>query len=234
MKTALVLVNVIIVLTGVANSQLTSDDLLKGIIGNSPSSSQNTQIIQVQITAAPTLPVTCPGPQLAPTHPQAKLAYAMRARLNSTLTNVPLVVYASLDINAYALPGPTYASGGTICLPQGMVVFFEEAPDELAAIIAHEMGHAIDETCRFNPKTISQQRLCEDRADEIGFRILQNANPPFNPAAMAGAFGRIESLYGDTSTGLLARIAAFKTDHPITPDRIQHVHRMIISWAASH
>ena len=113
-------------------------------------------------------------------------------------------------------------------------MFFEEAPDELAAIIAHEMGHAIDDSCRFSPKTLAQMRACEDRADGIAFTLLQNANPPFNPAALAGAFGRIESFYGGTSTGILARMISFNSNHPITPDRIEHVHRVILYWAATH
>jgi Zn-dependent protease with chaperone function len=174
----------------------------------------------------------CGGLQLPATHPQAKLAYELRQRLSSTLDNVPLIVYSSLDINAYTITGPTPYSGGTVCIPQGMVVFFEEAPDELGAIIAHEMGHALDETCRFSPKTPQQQQACENRADQIGFTILTNATQPFSPAAMARAFGRIEAIQqGGTNGGFFARLRNWNGTHPITPDRIAHVRQMIVEWA---
>ena len=72
-------------------------------------------------------------------------------------------------------------------------------------------------------------RACEARADEIGFKILVQAG--YNPFAMGGAFGRLEALKGDTRTNLLARLTnTFTSTHPMTPDRIQTIHRMIADY----
>jgi len=75
-------------------------------------------------------------------------------------------------------------------------------------------------------EAIQEQRTCEARADEIGFRIFTAAG--YNPFDAAGAFGRIEMLLGDTSTGVLGRLAALGSDHPITPDRIRHMRALLI------
>jgi len=131
-----------------------------------------------------------------------------------------------------------------ICIPTAMVRFMGDSEGEMAFIYAHEIGHALDDTCKSNagrpqiaPPTISgaldkllggsgrnalaEQRTCEARADEIGFRIFTAAG--YNPFDAAGAFGRMEMYLGDTSTGVFGRLAALGNDHPITPDRIRHM-----------
>ncbi len=208
------------------STQVSVGDILSHVTPDKDTNSQTA-------SQAQTAPQSCGGLQLAPTHPQASMAYLMRNRLSSRLDNIPIIVYSSLDINAYTLIGAQRASGGVICIPQGTVVFFQEAPDELAAVIAHEMGHAIDEACRFPRTTAAQNQWCEDRADEVAFTLLVNSNPPFNPTALAGAFGRLEGLRGGTGTGLLARVSNWSSTHPITPDRVEHVHQMLLKWAAA-
>jgi predicted Zn-dependent protease len=57
------------------------------------------------------------------------------------------VTYVALvnsnDINAYAVAFDTIQS--VICVPVGMVHFMGDAESELAFIIAHEIGHTIDD-----------------------------------------------------------------------------------------
>jgi len=119
----------------------------------------------------------------------------------------------------------------------------------MAFIYAHELGHALDDSCKTTtgraqvaPPSIRgeldkllggdgrigsvEQRACETRADEIGFRLFTAAG--YNPFDAAGGFGRLEMLSGDTSTGILGRLAAMGRDHPITPDRIRHMRALLI------
>jgi len=142
-----------------------------------------------------------------------------------------------------------------ICVPLAMVHFMSDE-GELAFIIAHEIGHTVDDACKTQggrvavansrgslgalfgallggaqgaaaASKISQQRGCEARADEIGFRIFTAAGQ--NPYDAAGAFGRLEMYLGDTSTGILARLSAIGNDHPMTPDRIRHMRELLMT-----
>jgi predicted Zn-dependent protease len=131
-----------------------------------------------------------------------------------------------------------------ICVPTAFGRLMGDGEGEMAFFYAHEIGHALDDTCKSDSgraqiahPTISgeldkllggssrnavlEQRTCEARADEIGFRVFTAAG--YNPFDAAGAFGRIETLLGDTSTGVLSRLAVLGSDHPITPDRIRHM-----------
>lgn len=70
---------------------------------------------------------------------------------------------------------------------------------------------------------------CEARADSFGFAITIRAG--YNPFAFAGFFGRVEMAYGQTDSGLLSRLAnAISSNHPITPDRIEHLRQMLITY----
>lgn len=128
--------------------------------------------------------------------------------------------------------------GSLICVPRGIVEFFLDAPEELEAIIAHEMGHAVDIPCYFDvrPRTLFPnivQQSCESRADAFALNafIAQGKNP----FAVAGAFGRLQMYLGDTSTGLFARLKnAISGDHPITPDRIRDLRRMLLESFRTH
>jgi Zn-dependent protease with chaperone function len=143
-----------------------------------------------------------------------------------------------------------------VCVPESIVQFMGDAEGELAFIVAHEVGHAVDDACKTpagraqlsSPQPplssfvlhwlggqagadavrhIAEQRNCEARADAIGFTLFEAAG--YNPFDAAGALGRLEMYLGDTSTGLVSRVTAFGSDHPITPDRIQHMRLLLLN-----
>jgi predicted Zn-dependent protease len=119
-----------------------------------------------------------------------------------------------------------------VCVPTAMVDFMGDE-DELAFIIAHELGHAVDEGCRnYGTMQRGNKVLCEIRADEIGYRLMRQAG--YSPYAAAGAFGRIEMYIGETQTGLVGFLAQLSSDHPITPKRIEHMRSLLIDeWRAA-
>lgn len=148
-----------------------------------------------------------------------------------------------------------------ICVPVAMVHFMGGDEGELAFILSHEIGHTVDDQCKTQEgrlaiaesrgslgamlggllggkdgasaaSKISQQKGCEARADEIGFYIFTASG--YNPYDAAGAFGRLEMYMGDTRTGVLARLNALGSDHPMTPDRIEHMRTLLINYAQQH
>ncbi|HVS89255.1 MAG TPA: hypothetical protein VHF01_13675 [Candidatus Acidoferrum sp.] len=124
-----------------------------------------------------------------------------------------------------------------ICVPQGIIEFFLDAPEELETIIAHEMGHAVDAQCYLNarPKVLFPQQIqqiCESRADVFALNTFLAQGK--NPYAIAGAFGRLSMYLGDTSTGILARLSNFADDHPLTPDRIRNLRSILIEAIRTH
>src|SRR5579872_1350386 len=158
-------------------------------------------------------------------------------RLDPTTTlgdeEVLVALVDSDEINA--LHHVISISHSLICLPVAMMRFTGGSEGELAFILAHEFGHAYDDECktaagRFNiahsQNPLVQQRACENRADTIGFNLLIAAG--YSPLDAAGAFGREEMLNGDTSTGILATFRGLLSNHPITPERIQHLHQLLI------
>ncbi len=185
------------------------------------------------------------------------------AKLAPIIQHDPHMVYMALadnnEINAWAVNFDMTHS--MICVPVAMVHFMGDAEGELAFIIAHEIGHTVDDVCKTqsgrvavansrgslgalfgslvggsegaaSASKISQQRGCEARADEIGFTIFSSAG--YSPYAAAGAFGRLEMYMGDTNTGILARLNSLGSDHPMTPDRIKHMRILLINYAAQN
>lgn len=176
---------------------------------------------------------------------------AIRQRLAPILSQVQgfeihLAVVDSAEINASE--HDLNAKSALVCIPTGIVRFMGEAEGEMAFVYAHELGHAFDNTCKsatgraqIAPPTLRgeldkllggsgripvvEQQTCENRADEIGFRIFTAAG--YNPYDAAGGFGRLEMYIGDTSTGVLGRLAAMGSNHPITPDRIRHMRALL-------
>ncbi len=140
-----------------------------------------------------------------------------------------IATYSSPVINAFTHPSGEFRGGGLICMPTGMVRFLLDAPEELASIVAHEMGHALDNGCRkVYGSSLPVTRNCESRADTYGFMIITAAG--LNSYAFAGAFGRLEMFSGDTSTGILARLKEFSQTHPITPERIANLHKLMTNY----
>jgi predicted Zn-dependent protease len=215
-----------------------------------PVSSQTTH------TRAETIEHFCHAPEVT-SGPEFQRMVSIRQRLAPVLARVPgynihPVVVESQEINAYTFNlAPRTA---LVCIPTGIVRFMGDAEGEMAFIYAHELGHALDDPCKSGvgraqiaPPTIGgaidrllggsgrnpivEQRTCESRADEIGFAIFTSAG--YNPFDAAGGFGRLEMLMGDTSTGVLGRLAAMGSNHPITPDRIRHMRALLIAQLQS-
>jgi predicted Zn-dependent protease len=213
-----------------------------------------------QLTKAQVIQKVCRGSEIA-SGPEFDIFHRAFAKLAPVIQQDPHIVYIALadnnDINAWATNFDMTHS--MICVPVAMVHFMGDAEGELAFIIAHEIGHTVDDVCKTesgrlavansrgslgalfgglvggsqgaaSASKVSQQRGCEARADEIGFAIFTKAG--YSPYAAAGAFGRLEMYLGDTSTGIFARLNALGSDHPMTPDRIKHMRTLLINFAS--
>jgi Zn-dependent protease with chaperone function len=205
---------------------------------------------QARHTRAEAIEHFCHAPEVT-SGPEFERMASIRERLEPVVAQaqsykVDLAVVDSTELNAWA--NNLTSRFALICVPTAFVRFMGSSEGEMAFFYAHEIGHALDDTCKSDsgraqiaPPTISgeldkllggsgrnavvEQRTCEARADEIGFRIFTAAG--YNPFDAAAAFGRIEMLLGDTSTGVLGRLAALGSDHPITPDRIRHMRSLL-------
>jgi Zn-dependent protease with chaperone function len=148
--------------------------------------------------------------------------------------DVLVALVDSDEINAHTYKLSTNQS--VICLPVGIARFMSDAEGEFAFIIGHEFGHAYDDQCKTQEGRIAaaggsrvpivQKRACESRADSIGFEILVAAG--YSPFDAAGAFGRLEMFNGDTTTGIAAKLRGMLSDHPITPERIEHLRQLLL------
>jgi predicted Zn-dependent protease len=116
-----------------------------------------------------------------------------------------------------------------VCMPTGIIDFLS-SDGELAFIMAHETGHAVDRACKGIKKDKSMQRTCESRADAVGFDLLVKSG--FSPYEAAAAFGKLEMYSGDTKTDMGAKLVALGRDHPMTPDRIQHMRELLTQYNA--
>lgn len=169
---------------------------------------------------------------------------AALARMTSALTGQDgsaqdLSVYV-LDhemINAFALPG------GFVVLFRGLIDEAEN-PDEVAAVLAHEIGHVVsrDPTRHalrsagsigvlgllfgdfaggaavlfLTERLISAQysQQAETDADKFGYGMLETAN--VSPAAMGDMFDRLRSEDGDEN-----RLLSHFLSHPSLADRVE-------------
>jgi predicted Zn-dependent protease len=180
---------------------------------------------------------------LAPGDPLASPAFVESARrlmavFKSSFPNDRVLISLTSNSTINAWTQYDWAQGtegghvALVCIPTAMVEFMGNE-DELAFIIAHELGHAVDEGCRhYESMPRGNKALCEIRADEIGYKLIRAAG--YSPYAAAGAFGKIEMYTGDTHTGIAGLVAQLASDHPITPNRIEHMRRMLIEeWRAA-
>src|SRR5262249_30910569 len=137
-----------------------------------------------------------------------------------------------------------------ICFPIAMVDFMSRVEGEVAFIVAHEIGHAVDDSClnyaRF-PNSAAKGAVlgallgggrgaaagaalskqgCESRADEIGSRILMAAG--YNQVVPAGAFAKIKMYVGDTGN-FFEKLVALGSDPPMPPAPIKHMRSLLIT-----
>ena len=211
------------------------------------------------LRAPQTVQTMCRGPAVTTGPDYDKVQRIVTRLANGTKDDqrhqVFFVLANNPEINAWTV-NVQDLNHSVVCVPTSIVEFMGEGDGELAFVIAHEAGHAIDDVCKtpegrtavarqrgslgaligeiaggekgaYQGSTLSQQRGCEERADELGFRMFVRAG--YNPYDAAGAFGRLEMYLGDTSTGVFARFANLASSHPITPDRIRHMRMLLIS-----
>lgn len=126
----------------------------------------------------------------------------------------------SQEVNAFA----DTTNGHKIWINRALVQAFYGSPGELAFVIAHEAGHLQDKDCKWRVAKMppaAGQRFCEANADWLGVQYLMAAG--FNPWAAGGAMGRLmmAAPQGNSITALI--IGRFKSDHPISIDRINQL-----------
>ena len=63
-------------------------------------------------------------------------------------------------------------------------------------------------------------------------QVLPKLLPTFQRqyAGEAAAFGKLEMYSGDIKTGVQAQLQALRREHPMTPDRVQHVRDMLTQY----
>jgi predicted Zn-dependent protease len=163
-------------------------------------------------------------------------------RLADDNPHIHVAVTDSPLINAFEVN--LSADASVICMPVALAHFMADKEGELAFIMGHEIGHATDKRCktlkgRFRVAPLGtllgriggdgngDQRACEDRADEVGFNLMTRAG--YDPNDAATALQRLSDASGVSTAGpaFLARLSALGEDHPITPDRIHHIRKLI-------
>jgi predicted Zn-dependent protease len=199
----------------------------------------------------------CHGPEIRTGGEQQELAH-IEQRLRRVIKAdgshfFHVVLTRNATINAWEVP--VDSTHHLVCVPVTMVHLMGDAEGELAFVVAHEIGHALDDLCRstrgrlavarsqgslsallgallggergaYESSSLDQQKGCEERADAIGFLIFTRAG--YNPFDAAGSFGRLEMLSGDTGTGLVSYLGALSSGHPMTPDRIKHMRALLV------
>ncbi len=134
-------------------------------------------------------------------------------------------------INAFALPG------GNIVISKG-IMKFSEKPEEIAAIIAHEMGHienkhvisrlikqvginvitggdqtVIGEVAKIAASTAFDRKQ-EEEADAFAYHLLEKAN--IHPAVMASFFRRLQQEIPSSKINV-----EWLSTHPEHDDRVK-------------
>jgi beta-barrel assembly-enhancing protease len=142
-----------------------------------------------------------------------------------------IVVFDNQMINAFALPG------GYLMVSTGLLNLVEK-PEELAAVLAHEMGHiekkhmmrrlirmaginiilsgdryAIGEISKTLTSNVFDRRQ-EKEADEFSLDLLEKSG--INPKVLASFFLRVTKKEGETNENL-----EFLLDHPNSDARIK-------------
>ena len=140
---------------------------------------------------------------------------------------IAYIAVKSSTINAWTVPGRPHSF---VCMPTAMIDFMS-SDGELAFIMGHETGHAVDEACKGHPKGNNAiQRECESRADAVAFDLLVKSG--FSAFDAGAAFGKLEMYSGDIRTDRQAQMQALARNHPMTPERIQHMRNMLKQYNA--
>lgn len=90
----------------------------------------------------------------------AEITGRLLAAAGETPASWEVRVFAGAEVNAFALPG------GKIGIYEGMFSL-AELPDQLAAVIGHEIGH--------NTARHSEERIAAAMAQELGLRLVSTA-----------------------------------------------------------
>jgi predicted Zn-dependent protease len=172
------------------------------------------------------------GAPWAPDSPQRTKAAPIFQKLMPTFQrqyagqSVTFLVVKSPIINAWTIVSD---SRSLICMPTAMIDFLS-SDGEVAFIMGHEMGHAVDQACKGPKNDMTVHRTCESRADAVGFDLLVKSG--FSPYDAGAAFGKLEMYSGDIKTDLRAQLQALGRDHPMTPDRVQHMRDLLRQYNA--
>ncbi|MBL0318653.1 MAG: M48 family metallopeptidase [Alphaproteobacteria bacterium] len=161
---------------------------------------------------------------------------------SSKKVNLTIEVIKDKAINAFALPGEK------IVILSGMIDD-TQTPEELAGILAHEMGHVIKNhpTQQFiqnfgiglingllfgnmgdtsniisfadNMYHLHNNRHSESEADDVALQLLVKAQ--ISPGGVATFFERLEKR--EILKGTASKLFNFVSAHPLTAERIQHI-----------
>jgi Zn-dependent protease with chaperone function len=148
---------------------------------------------------------------------------------------IQLVNSTDDDLNADSTLGTLTGDGPAAGMPVGiikvnyaLVRFLGEDTSELAAVIAHELGHVYDAQhggCQFEPHTKEQQRACEATADRLSLVFLLAAH--YDPYGVAGAFGKM-MMFSGGATVTDTIVGRFLSNHPVSLDRINNLRGTLI------
>jgi len=168
------------------------------------------------------------GAPWAPDSPQIARVRKLIPRIGPTISRqypgqkITYLTVSSPTVNAWTIVGKT---SSLVCLPTAIVDLMS-SEGELAFIMGHETGHAVDDACKGHSKQDKVlQRACESRADAVGFDLMIKSG--FSAYDAGAAFGKLEMYSGDIDTGPSSRLQALSKDHPMTPDRVQHMRNML-------
>ena len=136
-------------------------------------------------------PATVATPEVVSSQTRAR-AIATRLGAGSVSRPVCVLVTPSPRVGAYAWPG------GQIVLTRGLVALLDE--EELAAAIAHELGHLNDAGHARPPAALSGRHAGPDaeyRADVAGCGLLEAAG--YSRVAMARMLSKVARTRGMTA-----------------------------------
>jgi Peptidase family M48 len=142
-------------------------------------------------------------------------------------------------VNSSSFPDPPFVN-----VYSAILDFTGRDPDELAFVLAHEIGHTIDaQACSgsgmahnasFGIPQVENQffKFCENHADNIGLQLMVGAG--YNPRGAIRLFQKLEAY--QTQQGM-TDVSAFLGNHPLNASRIQNIERIlpiILKQAQAH